>query len=179
MAYEDPLAIVPITPAVAAGWYDDGTGHERWWNGDRWADHMPAGWYNDSRGRRRWWDGTELVTKPDGEFFGLLVHKGLIAYGGQTQPVAGVQVVVETAGELYARSSVGRTAVGGVLFGPAGLIVGAMFKKKQDLRELYMLVDGPEYAWAIAVSPRLGMQARQFAAWTMSMSKHYTLYPLA
>jgi hypothetical protein len=25
--------------SAAAGWYDDGTGRQRWWNGTAWTDH--------------------------------------------------------------------------------------------------------------------------------------------
>jgi hypothetical protein len=61
-------APVPTPP----GWYDDGQGQHRWWDGQRWTNHvqvtryanpgaprMPiaAGWYNDGSGRMRWWDG--------------------------------------------------------------------------------------------------------------------------
>lgn len=60
-------------PARApAGWYGDGHGRQRWWDGQRWTSHMRAtpytrpaglgvppgaGWYDDGSGRKRWWDG--------------------------------------------------------------------------------------------------------------------------
>lgn len=54
---------------VAAGWYDDGSGRKRWWDGTTWTDHFepqttttattPAGWYDDGSGRQRWWDGSQ------------------------------------------------------------------------------------------------------------------------
>jgi hypothetical protein len=28
-----------ITPSAPPGWYDDGTGRQRWWDGMRWTDH--------------------------------------------------------------------------------------------------------------------------------------------
>lgn len=54
------------------GWYDDGPGRQRWWDGQRWTSDLrltqyerpgrsgvptPAGWYDDGSGRMRWWDG--------------------------------------------------------------------------------------------------------------------------
>lgn len=65
--------------AADAGWYDDGTGKQRWWDGARWTEHYvdlgersielhadavrsgapaTADWYEDGRGRQRWWDGS-------------------------------------------------------------------------------------------------------------------------
>lgn len=60
----DPNTPVP-TPA---GWYDDGSGRQRWWDGTTWTNNFahtalpavaitPAGWYDDGSGRQRWWDG--------------------------------------------------------------------------------------------------------------------------
>ena len=66
-----------MTTGPEAGWYDDGTGRQRWWDGSRWTEHyvdlrerdvelhsdaVPGaptapGWYDDGRGRQRWWDG--------------------------------------------------------------------------------------------------------------------------
>ena len=49
-----------------AGWYDDGQGGLRWWNGYQWTEHCladptqtssAAGWYDDGSGLPRWWDG--------------------------------------------------------------------------------------------------------------------------
>ncbi len=28
---------VPATPQAAAGWYDDGSGKQRWWDGTQWG----------------------------------------------------------------------------------------------------------------------------------------------
>jgi hypothetical protein len=57
-----------------SGWYDDGSGSSRWWDGRQWTGHVqmlavkakvPAqprssaspGWYDDGSGRQRWWNG--------------------------------------------------------------------------------------------------------------------------
>lgn len=54
------------TASPAPGWYIDGPGQERWWDGQQWTAHYrqvqtvalsQAGWYDDGSGRYRWWDG--------------------------------------------------------------------------------------------------------------------------
>ena len=54
--------------AAPAGWYDDGSGRLRWWDGQEWTQQYytaappvaaPAGWYDDGSGRQRWWDGQD------------------------------------------------------------------------------------------------------------------------
>lgn len=50
---------------AAPGWYDDGAGQQRWWDGSRWTVNVAPlarqtpqpGWYDDGSGRHRWWDG--------------------------------------------------------------------------------------------------------------------------
>lgn len=97
-------------------------------------------------------------------FEGLRMKDGKLDYRGQYQPVAGCRVTVDSAGELQRRSTLTRTVAGALLFGPAGAVVGALFQKQVDLRELYLLVDGERLAWAIPVHPSRGAAARSFAA---------------
>ncbi|MHB1020701.1 MAG: hypothetical protein ACYC1R_10945 [Coriobacteriia bacterium] len=79
-----------------------------------------------------------------------------------------VRVAVDTAGNLMQsqRASLGRVAAGGLLFGPAGAIVGGMFKKSQthDNRELYILVESDIVAAVAQCDPDKGGEARQFVA---------------
>lgn len=48
-------------PAAPPGWYDDGSGQRRWWNGTTWTDQYEArprpGWYPFDPQRQRYWDG--------------------------------------------------------------------------------------------------------------------------
>ena len=39
-----------------------------------------------------------------------------------------------------------------------------MFRKQVDRRELYLLVDGELFAWAVNINPSKGADARAFAA---------------
>ena len=67
-----------MTTGPEPGWYDDGHGKQRWWDGAGWTEHFidlgdrdielhagaapagtAAGWYDDGRGRQRWWDGAD------------------------------------------------------------------------------------------------------------------------
>ncbi len=54
--------------SAPAGWYDDGSGRMRWWDGQQWTAHYapdprpvgpPPGWYDDGSGRMRWWNGQQ------------------------------------------------------------------------------------------------------------------------
>ncbi|MFT4298207.1 MAG: hypothetical protein QM597_01000 [Aeromicrobium sp.] len=56
------------TNTAEPGWYDDGTGRARWFDGQNWGDYAPEeqteaestaepGWYDDGTGRARWFDG--------------------------------------------------------------------------------------------------------------------------
>jgi len=80
----DPDLHRQVACAATRGWYDDGSGRQRWWNGQAWTGVFqaelapnalqpraiaqrrafaeplaltPAGWYDDGWGRQRWWDG--------------------------------------------------------------------------------------------------------------------------
>ncbi len=42
--------------STPAGWYDDGSGRLRWWDGQRWTDHFQAARNNQSRSSSHlWW----------------------------------------------------------------------------------------------------------------------------
>lgn len=68
----DPGFAHAALEAAQAGWYDDGSGQERWWTGSEWTDDYLAeplavrgttntsaapGMYDDGSGKARWWDG--------------------------------------------------------------------------------------------------------------------------
>ena len=37
-----PAAVTPVTPDVAAGWYPQADGTQRYWDGTAWTDHIAA-----------------------------------------------------------------------------------------------------------------------------------------
>jgi hypothetical protein len=67
-----------------------------------------------------------------------------------------VSASVDTAGQITSRIDPGRV----VLFGVAGLLA----RKQQDRRELYVMLESPEFTSVHPVHPNYGLEARQFAA---------------
>ncbi|GAA3033497.1 DUF2510 domain-containing protein [Microbacterium dextranolyticum] len=72
----DPGFAQAALETARAGWYDDGSGQERWWTGSEWTDEYRAerlavrsttnpsaapGMYDDGSGRARWWNGQSWV----------------------------------------------------------------------------------------------------------------------
>src|SRR4051794_17380988 len=131
-----------------AGWYDDGTGKQRWWDGSRWTEEYvdlnerwvelhtgtppataPArrGWYDDGRGRLRWWNGRHWTndTRFSGteeSFSGIVVDGRWIHFGGLSEPIAGVVASYVSGAELLKRARLTKPAVARTLYGPLGLI---------------------------------------------------------
>ncbi|HEX5858138.1 MAG TPA: DUF2510 domain-containing protein [Microbacterium sp.] len=143
------------------GWYDDGSGRQRWWDGARWTAHVAdlsgptvelredstsdstrttprRGWYDDGHGRFRWWTGREWSarTKPIGEhrsFAGITVSGGWIHYGAASQRVGGVVARYRSSGEIA--------------------------------------IDGVEANWSVPVAPQDEELARQFVTWVNGVSR--------
>lgn len=90
----------------------------------------------------------------------LYEGKGEIWFRTLTQKsggsLAGVRATVDTAGQIESRMTVTRMAA----LGPFALAL----KKKKDRRELYLLVEGPEYSFVDEMDPKDGAKARKFAA---------------
>ena len=73
----------------------------------------------------------------------------------ECQPVAGVSASVEQVGAVSARSTLARTAVPGA----------HGWQKKVDDREVYLVVDGPEFQWQVKLGDGAAApEVRQFAA---------------
>jgi hypothetical protein len=115
----------------------------------------------------------------------LDTKKGTIKNGRKSYPVAGVTASVESIGEINRRLSLTRTAGGAVLLGPLGALLGGMAKKKQDARQLFLLVEGPDFAWSEEVRFEKGVgsttankdkekKARKFAAAVTTAGKQAT-----
>lgn len=79
-----------------------------------------------------------------------------------------IHAVVDTAGGIAvkSRTTVTRVAAGAVLFGPVGALVGAVAKKNKviDTRQLYLLVEGDEFACALTLNPDQASEAHNFVA---------------
>jgi hypothetical protein len=79
-----------------------------------------------------------------------------------------VRAGVDMGGNFFkhSRSTLTRMTAGGLLLGPVGILAGGMVKKSKthDMRELYLLIEGDEFAAAITCNPDRGPAARHTAA---------------
>jgi len=181
------------------GWYDDGSGKQRWWDGSRWTEHYidlrerdtelrtgaspgsglaGPGWYDDGRGRQRWWDGgrwTDAARFSGSEetFADIVVDGRWIHFGAASQPVAGAAASLENGGELLRRGRLGKPSTARILYGPAGLITPRHLARSVDVNASYVLVEVAGQLWLAMVPTAEEAQARQFIAWINSVSMHY------
>ncbi len=190
-----------MSPAAPAGWYDDGTGAQRWWDGSRWTEHyadfterdvalradavapavgagVEAGWYDDGRGRQRWWDGTRWTSSSrfsgeERQFAGLVVDGRWIHFGALSEPAAGARASLESGAELLRRGRLEKPAVARALMGPAGPITPHQLKRAVDPQSSHLLVDVAGQVWLTHVAAGRDAEARTFAAWINSVSDHY------
>lgn len=112
--------------------------------------------------------GTQAVASYRGRTGSASVTPTQVVLPQGTFPLTpAVAVRVDTAGNLAvgSRSTLTRIAAGGLLFGPVGAIVGGVAKKRvaYDTRELYLLVQGENFAALITCSPDDGERVRRFA----------------
>ena len=188
-----------MTTHADPGWYDDGTGKQRWWDGTRWTeeyidlrehdielhrDAAPvagaavAGWYDDQRGRLRWWDGRQWTTAvrysgEEQELAGVIIDGRWIHFGESSQPVAGAQASVETGDALLRRPAFTRSAVDRRLVGRAGAITPRTLNRIIQRPLLYLVITGTEQVWVTAVPHGHEAAARRFASWVNTSAEHY------
>jgi hypothetical protein len=79
-----------------------------------------------------------------------------------------VRATVDTAGNLATsrRATLTRMTAGGLLGGPIGILAGGLLTKGKvhDTRELYLMVEGSDFATLLTCKPDSGSRVRQFAA---------------
>jgi hypothetical protein len=75
-----------------------------------------------------------------------------------------VRAEVQSAGDIVATRgrNIAAAAAGVALFGPLGLLLGSARTQTHDMREVYLLVDGPGWTYGTKVSPSAGLAVRQF-----------------
>jgi hypothetical protein len=100
---------------------------------------------------------TALPERSQASFAGITLFETTIrAADGDGGPLDGARATVDTAGQLTRRITLTRV----VLTGPLAL----GWRKKLDDRELYLVIEGEGWATSAAVDPKLGEEARAFAA---------------
>ena len=189
-----------MTTGPEAGWYDDGSGKQRWWDGSRWTEQYidlrdyrtelhtgtapargaaAAGWYDDRRGRQRWWDGTRWsdaarFSGSEESFAGIVVDGRWIHFGALSEPIAGASASVDTGAELLRRGRLGRAATARALHGPSGPITARLLPRSVVAEWTYLVVEVTGQLWLTGVPGGQETQAQRFATWITSVSQHYT-----
>lgn len=188
-----------MATAPEAGWYDDGSGKQRWWDGTRWTEQfvdlqeryvelhtgaapasVPAapGWYDDGRGRIRWWDGRRWTESfrfsgQEQSFAGIVVDGRWIHFGLWSQPIAGAVAYYVSGAELLKRGRLSRPAVSRTLYGPSGLITPRQLPRTVDGLASYLLVEVADQVWLAGVGAGQDAEATRFATWINNSSEHY------
>ena len=184
----------------APGWYDDGTGRQRWWDGARWTEEFidlredrtelhrgpaptgsgvaPAGWYDDQRGRQRWWDGSQWTTAVrysgrEQEFAGIVLDDRWIHLGYVSQPVGSVRASVDSGDALLRSPAFTRHAVERRLIGTGGAITPRTLNRDVRRDLTYLVIAGAAQVWAVATPPGEDASARRFASWVNASADHY------
>lgn len=90
-----------------------------------------------------------------------------IRCAGEGGSLEGAVATVDSAGNLDKRITASRILLTGVF--------ALAWQKKKDNRELYILIDAPEYSMAMRVDPKKGADARKFAAGVNTIAKGGTV----
>ena len=183
----------------APGWYDDGSGKQRWWDGMHWTDQYidlreqrtelrtdagpaaagpaQAGWYDDQRGRTRWWAGRRWTidvrySGQEQDFAGVVIDGRWIHFGDLSQPVSEVTASADSGDALLRRPEFTRVAAERGMFGPAGPITPRTINRAINRAAPHLVIAGPQL-WVAAFAPARDAEARRFITWVNSSADHY------
>ena len=137
----------------APGWYDDGSGKQRWWDGRRWtADVRYSGQEQD--------------------FAGIVIDGRWIHFGDLSQPVAEVEASVDSGDALLRRPAFTRAAVERRMFGPTGPITPRTINRAISRMAPHVVIGGAQ-VWVAPYVTAHEAEARRFVAWVNSSAQHY------
>jgi len=183
----------------APGWYDDGTGKQRWWDGTHWTEQYidlrapdielrtdagpaasgPAqpGWYDDQRGRTRWWDGRRWTADvrysgQEQDLAGVVIDGRWIHFGDLSQPVSEVEASADSGDALLRRPEFTKAAVERRMFGPAGPIPPRTINRAINRTAPHLVIAGSQ-VWVTSFPPAQDVEARRFVAWVNASAQHY------
>lgn len=107
-------------------------------------------------------------------FAGVEIHPdGSLRYGGEWQDTATCHAEVETAGQVRDRATLTRVVGGALVAGPVGAVVGGLFRKRVDDREVWLVVTGDKHDWVVPVRSAQLKQARLFVAEVNSAARSW------
>lgn len=183
----------------APGWYDDGSGKQRWWDGTHWTDQFidlrerdtelrtdagpaasgpaQAGWYDDQRGRTRWWDGRRWTSEvrysgQEQDFAGVVIDGRWIHFGDLSQPVREVAASADSGDALLRRPEFTKAAVERRMFGLAGPITPRTLNRAITRAAPHLVIAGPQL-WVSPFPAARDAEARRFITWVNSSADHY------
>jgi hypothetical protein len=183
----------------APGWYDDGSGKQRWWDGTHWTgqyidlrerdtelrtDAGPAasgsahaGWYDDRRGRTRWWDGRRWTSEvrysgQEQDFAGVVIDGRWIHFGDLSQPVSEVAASADSGDALLQRPEFTKAATERRMFGPAGAITPRNLNRAINRAAPHLVIAGSQ-VWVAPFPLARDAEARRFITWVNSSADHY------
>lgn len=152
--------------APEPGWYDDGHGKQRWWDGAAWTEH-----YIDLRET-----DTELHTTPTADpdvFAGVVVDGRSIRFGALTQPISDAAASLDTGAELLRRGRLAKPSTARVLYGPSGLITPRLLRRVVVPETTFLVVEVGGQMWLAPVRQEQATRGRQFVAWINASAQHY------
>lgn len=156
-----------MATSAQPGWYDDGTGAQRWWDGVRWTDDYAD--FTTSRVELR--RGPDTIGIDD-QFGGIVVDGRTIRCGTLSQPIGGVRAVVASAEEIGKRPAFVAASRNRALFSAAGAVKPRHFSRL-GRRSLHLAIESTGQVWLAPVHAGDEARAQRFAAWVNASADHY------
>lgn len=149
-----------------AGWYDDGHGKQRWWDGSRWTEQFIDLAESNVELHDR------ASEQPD-SLAGVVLDGRRIAFGAMIEPVGSASATIETGRELLGRGALAGSATARTLIGPSGPITPRLLRRAVDPRVTYLCVSVSGQVWLAPIGANEEARARAFASLVTAASQRY------